>query len=240
MLRSYIFANALKLRKGIDYSLNEEENSLASLVNIVPWVDLVNKYTSRDYSEYSIKDMMKEYIKGNLEIEVTYPEIITDYGRTKIYAGYIFHIRESEQLLLDHKLILMDDVVYIRATKWYVNVDEKLAAKYVLLESGNKALRLPTYNDKERKETTLYVNMIFMKFVIENLGFDEVYRIVPKDPELMIDIDGYLVTRLFPIKPKIDPLFPSIKEDLGKYVKVRYTKEWMSKLSITDIEKMYI
>lgn len=252
MLKSYIFANALRLRKGIDYSSNNEEgNSLASLVPISSWVDLVNKYTSRDYSEYSIRHMLSEYVRGNIGIEVDYPEIYKSYGDVEIYSDSAMsnssYYKEAKVLQQDYmkdrsvppeysQFLLVDDVVYEEASIWYV-VYGKVVIQECLLIAGNRANRLTIADPKF--EDIYYPSFVLAKFYAEELEL-ETYRIlsVSLSPEMFMNTCVQLRGgKLNKLKPVVYEKFIR-KTEINGYHKYNYVGSEFKTCSVEELKMM--
>ena len=256
MLKSYIFANALRLRKGIDYLLdNEKENSLALLVHVVPWVGLVNKYTLRDYSEYNIHHMLSEYAKGNIDIEVDYPEIYKSYGDVEIYSNAAMsnssYYKEKITLKEDYKrdrnkelfsdayskAILVDDVVYEKASNWFVVCNGKVVIQEWILTAGNSANRLTITDPKF--EDIYYPSFVLTKFYAEELEL-ETYRILPVSllPEIFMNTCVQLRGgKLYKLKPVVYEKFIR-KTEINGYHKYTYVGSEFKTCSVEELKMM--
>jgi len=175
MLKMILFANALRLRKGINYPLVKEGLGLKSII-LPAWVELVNKYTQLDLTEYSILDMLHRFTSGNLVIEVPkQSEIKVRYNKAAVasvpFVSFRSRARTNRWLLPPKQLeqslkgLLKDDVVYDKATQWFTFFNGRITSKRTLLHSGDKALLLSVVPPVTYNEIA-----IFRKFVAKKLN----------------------------------------------------------------------
>lgn len=196
MLRSYIFANALRVRKEMDF-LPSTEDMFIKKIPLSVWVPLVNQYTKKDYPRYTIEGLLEDYVAGEIIYNPPYPSPINvNYGEVGVYnwQGIIkLHsfkeIKEWKKTLTvettDIKFIsplLKDDVVYERASVWFNCFKGQLTSIETLFHSGSRAKRFSSTNPNLVKSFS-YVVAVFNRFAFEELGVEETYRI-------MLKVDG--------------------------------------------------
>ncbi len=186
MPRIFPFANALRLRKGINYPIPEKEGIELSLLLLPPWVDLTNKYTSLDLPEYSILDMISRYISGEIQINASYPDVSYKKGQIEILSLNSAYPIVRKAFVEDHTTneflmaFLVDDVVYDKADSWYLLDKGEPVSKEMLFHYQDKAMwyrPILNRNDDIVKACT----QEFIDFCFKELGKREIYKILPSN-----------------------------------------------------------
>jgi hypothetical protein len=184
MPRLYPFANSLRLRKNINYPIPALEEDNISLITITPWIELVNKYTALSLDNYSIEDMIKRYVSGQITIDTEVPNIRYKNGNIEILS----FVAASRQTRMDFKedhastdyllSFLVDDVVYDAADSWYIIYDGQAVSKEILFHYRDKALwyrPVTLRNDNIMQECSKE----FLTFCFNYLNKKEIYQILP-------------------------------------------------------------
>lgn len=186
MPRIYPFANALRLRKGINYPIPEVEGDNINLIMISPWIELVNKYTALSIAEYSIEDMIQRYISGEITIDTEFSNIRHTDDKVEILS----FIAASRQIKMDFKedhtttdyllSFLVDDVVYDAADSWYLIHEWQPVSKEILFHYKDKAL---WYHPMTTRKDGIIrkCNQKFLTFCFTYLQKKEIYIILPNN-----------------------------------------------------------
>jgi len=191
MFKAYLFKNALRIRKNINYNLNNIDMELSRFVNLPQWVDLVNKYTLMKLSNYNIKDMFKLYINSKIKIEVDNQPIYYKLEDIEIYNYSIYDYFKLEYIqnkwnkisnnTLFFNCLLKDDIVHEQAGCWYVVHKGDIITIEVILSFKDKVRKLTNIVDfSKTNNDILFSTLIFSKFLIEKMNFKTIYRMLPK------------------------------------------------------------
>jgi len=246
MYKFYIFVNALRLRKEINYPLdNNEENTLSSLVAAKPWIDLVNKYTSNEYENYSIKHMLKMYINGSIKLNIEYPVIHYSFEDVDVYSqrdaankgilpsrtNPIFFPNSTKDAY--SMTTLSDDRVYDKVSLWYLALEGEVIVIEMLLCSGNSMYSI-IIGDMSRGMDMYYVSLVFNKLFMTNFEYDILYRIQPKtiDPGV---ISTFCTGSIEDIRLKLNLQ----EEDLGDCVRYSVDGNWLRELTWEELKGIY-
>jgi len=192
VLRSYLFAHALKTEKGLDYPVStDDDNKIASIVKVEIWLDLVNQYLCTNRPGYSVEGVIKSYCSG----EITPTSILKDktdveYGNTRIVSvdilkgeakGFYNYKRDPTERYL--KCILVDNNKYDKITFRFVLYNNQVLFKDTLLWSGSLMNRLSAVNSnlniKDIEKDLYRASIACHKYLFEN-GATEIYKILPK------------------------------------------------------------
>ena len=184
MPRIYTFANALRLRKAINYPIPEVEGENINLITITPWTELVNKYTNLQLLSYSPEDMIYRYIDGEIKIDTVVPNIRHKKGQIEIlsFTAASRDLKMSfkeDHITRDYVLAcLVDDVVYDAADSWYTVYQWEGITKEILYHYKDKAF---WYRNEALKNTDIVKECTqeFLEFCFKELHKTEIYRIVP-------------------------------------------------------------
>jgi len=192
MFKYYIFANALRIRKGIVVDVEQliSDKEVSRRIILPAWVELVDKYTLMDRPSYSVQDMLSEYARGNIDLKDTdYTSLSEVRSGVKIIPtkNVPRDLRESwgmkvEDKRLFYEAFMKTDVVFKAASLWILSYKENPVAFELLLhDDKQKAFRIGT-GSHENLAITYYSLFVFLKFVVERLGLVELYRITPPIP----------------------------------------------------------
>ena len=227
MFRTQVFAKALQIRKGITYDLGQSELPLMQQIVYPAWIELVDKYTTKQYPSYNIEHMLREYAKGNIEVTWSYTPISAVYEDVKFV--------NSQHLPLESRA---EWRVRIDRSLWHkAFLKDELVSYDLLLQNGDKAYRIGNGNPK-RAIDVYYSCLTFLKFAVDQLGFTELYRLHPKPLGWE---NSFMFTCIneggATLKAKEHSC---IIEDLGDIIfKYRYPKSIVDELSQSDLRRLY-
>jgi len=197
MFRVYIFAQMLKVARGIDTTeFSKEINDAVSFMKIQPYISMIRNYLNHTWQvPYSIPHMIKEAMAGNFQFESQLQEPLSiQFGDITIC-----HIPLVQRIPMPNvggqtfkdkyeRSIFYDDKFYDAAYDWWVHYKDILVYE-MLFKVGDTGFHITIYYG-ERENTSskfsgaedwLYASGVFQwwLFFESGKGLAQTYRIHP-------------------------------------------------------------
>lgn len=258
MINIYCFANILKHSRKIQYDITNVEADMIKIFSLKPWIQLVNKYVNIKYKNYSIKHMLQEYSKGNINLELDYIDTVINYGEFTIYSDVAFlkkfyenniddfsninsrHVGLNNNIYL--QFMLDDKNMYNNSSTWFVMYKDRIIQRLTILQSSDSAYKLESLNPV-LKDDFLYSSLVMTKFILEKLKFKTTYRVIKKNSKQsdkipkMKNIDELCVGQGFNIPQK--SLNLARYENKESYYIQYYDRKIIKNISLDKIRRIY-